>query len=246
MALPTRNLTLSGGEVITIYNEQAVEECIKTTAGRDRSAIVDDAVLVALSSENDVVAGVIEGGFTIWEGTWHLLEHLKQESVDFAGKSVLDLGCGGGLLGLFALLHGASSVTFQEYNEVILKAWVIPNVTLLQKEFSDRTSFISGDWEDLAKFWMANETTFDIVLSAETIYRPELYSKLHTVLEAICAPSDGGSIVYLVSKLKYYGPGGDACDFGAFLDRNGVFSYKLIQLTTKGTSFVCFEIKRKS
>jgi predicted nicotinamide N-methyase len=31
------------------------------------------------------------------------------------GKTVLDLGCGAGVLGIFALLNGAQRVDFQDY-----------------------------------------------------------------------------------------------------------------------------------
>lgn len=73
-------------------------------------------MLEALSSDRDVVCGVVEGGFTVWEGTRHLLSYLQRTRSPppvFEGKRVLDLGCGAGLLGLYALLHGASHVTFQ-------------------------------------------------------------------------------------------------------------------------------------
>lgn len=35
--------------------------------------------------------------------------------VDFQGKTVLDLGCGSGLLGIYAASRGAEIVHFQDY-----------------------------------------------------------------------------------------------------------------------------------
>ncbi len=78
-----------------------------------QDGIIDETVQAALSSDRDVVSGVIEGGFTVWEGTRHLLQHLKKLDIDFSGKRVIDLGCGAGLLGLYALMRGASHVAFQ-------------------------------------------------------------------------------------------------------------------------------------
>ncbi len=127
----------------------------------------------------------------------------------------------------------------------MLKAWTIPNVELCEADIataSEKVSFFSGDWQSLASLWRSRGTTFDIILTAETTYRPELYAKLHGVLEACCAPS---GVVYLVSKVKYYGIGGDVCDFTAFLDKEGVFSHSVTQLTKSGIAYVCLEIKRR-
>ncbi len=55
------------------------------------------------------------GGMKIWECTLDLLEYLEKENVKFQGLNVLDLGCGAGLLGIYALSRGASSVHFQDY-----------------------------------------------------------------------------------------------------------------------------------
>ena len=87
-----------------------MEKCVKT---RNSDMEEDQKALDALSCEYDVIAGVVEGGFTVWEGTGLLLNFLVDEAVDFTHKRVLDLGCGAGLLGIHALLHGAASVTFQ-------------------------------------------------------------------------------------------------------------------------------------
>lgn len=51
----------------------------------------------------------------IWECTLDLLEYLEKENLKFQGLNVLDLGCGSGLLGIYALSRGASSVHFQDY-----------------------------------------------------------------------------------------------------------------------------------
>jgi ribosomal protein L11 methylase PrmA len=58
------------------------------------------------------------GGFKIWECTFDLLGYLdthQNENCIGPGSKILDLGCGSGLLGLYALRKGAESVVFQDY-----------------------------------------------------------------------------------------------------------------------------------
>lgn len=73
------------------------------------------SVLSAESSHSDLLSGVYEGGLKVWECTFDLLNYLENESVNFDGLKVLDLGCGAGLLGIFALLKRATFVVFQDY-----------------------------------------------------------------------------------------------------------------------------------
>ncbi|XP_026191979.1 uncharacterized protein LOC34620824 [Cyclospora cayetanensis] len=83
------------------------------------------------SASNDLLvqAGNYEGGFAVWECTWDLLGFLqpaakghslsclsRQIDLQIRGGHVLDLGCGQGLLGIWALQRGASAVAFQDLN----------------------------------------------------------------------------------------------------------------------------------
>ena len=58
----------------------------------------------------DIIPGVYEGGFTLWECTIDFLKYMQ--NIDIKDKFVLDIGCGLGLLGIKALKQGASKVTF--------------------------------------------------------------------------------------------------------------------------------------
>lgn len=55
----------------------------------------------------------IPGGLKLWECTYDLATYL--DSSQLSGKSVLDLGCGIGLLGILALRMNAETVHFQDY-----------------------------------------------------------------------------------------------------------------------------------
>lgn len=77
---------------------------------------ISSCVLAAEDSHSDLLSGVYEGGLKVWECTFDLLKYLEiEENVNFNNAKVLDLGCGAGLLGIFALLKGASLVVFQDY-----------------------------------------------------------------------------------------------------------------------------------
>lgn len=70
----------------------------------------------AEEKHSDLIPGVYEGGAKIWECTDDLLIYLSENftTAEWEGKSVLDLGCGSGLLGIYAFKKGAK-VTFQDY-----------------------------------------------------------------------------------------------------------------------------------
>lgn len=55
----------------------------------------------------------VPGGLKLWECTHDLATYL--DSSQLSGKSVLDLGCGIGLLGILALRMNAETVYFQDY-----------------------------------------------------------------------------------------------------------------------------------
>lgn len=58
------------------------------------------------------------GGLKVWECTYDLLSFFVTNNFDFKNKNVLDLGCGCGLLGIFAGLRDAAVVHFQDYVSV--------------------------------------------------------------------------------------------------------------------------------
>lgn len=68
-------------------------------------------------SESDLISGVYEGGFKVWECTQDLADYMTNEftPIKFGEESVCDLGCSAGILGILALSCGAKSVDFQDY-----------------------------------------------------------------------------------------------------------------------------------
>lgn len=90
-----------------ILNEESCEQ-------NEPLAITD--VKVAESEHSDLVSGIYEGGAKIWECTHDLLNYMVRnfDDEDWPVHKVLDLGCGSGLIGIFAFIHG-SPVDFHDY-----------------------------------------------------------------------------------------------------------------------------------
>lgn len=117
-----------------------------------------------------------------------------------------------------------------------MKAWTVPNVELQSTVEEQQTDFWTGDWEDLAGVWRMQGKQFDVILTAETIYRNDLYSKLFTVLETVSAPD---CCVYLVGKLAYHGNDGGLEGFCDFIDRTCMFTYERLQFESESTCYGC-------
>lgn len=79
----------------------------------------DDTIVKAEQQHSDLVPAVYEGGLKIWQCTYDILNHLYQKEINFKGQKVLDLGCGAGILGLYAYKQGAK-VCFQDYVSIII------------------------------------------------------------------------------------------------------------------------------
>lgn len=92
----------------------------------------DEEKILSRTAEqrSDLICGVYEGGLKVWECTYDLLELIEKDGETFGGKSVLDLGCGAGLLGILALKRGAKEVHFQDYNSTVIDQLTLSNVVL--------------------------------------------------------------------------------------------------------------------
>ena len=124
---PSREITVLGKE--DELDEEAVEALFEEVPIQGRTAIrrcrppSDDSLPDELKNaigSSDLVPGVYEGGFKVWECSIDLVELLVRDKVEFSGKKVIELGCGHGLPGIHALQEGAT-VDFQDYNAEVLQ-----------------------------------------------------------------------------------------------------------------------------
>lgn len=93
---------------------------------------LENEALAGIVERSDLAPGVYEGGFKLWEGALDLLGYVDQtgSALPVVGGRVLELGCGHGLPGIWALQAGAHSVVFTDFNRDVLRFVTLPNVWL--------------------------------------------------------------------------------------------------------------------
>ncbi|XP_053959433.1 histidine protein methyltransferase 1 homolog [Anastrepha ludens] len=221
----------------------------------------------AEQKHSDLIPGIYEGGAKIWECTEDLLQYLVKtfKPQEWRGKRVLDLGCGAGLLGIYAYKCG-STVHFQDYNKDVLTRITIPNVLLnvarvksdvdksdisnaeqIQRNEIDALSkslqFYSGDWRKYSELTSqgAECTTdkFDFILTSETIYNPKNQQKL---LETLYRKLSPGGVVLVAAKIYYFGVGGGLRQFEDLITADKRFQCKIVWTSTDGVGREILEL----
>ncbi|XP_032302310.1 histidine protein methyltransferase 1 homolog [Coturnix japonica] len=230
----------------------------------------EDIVSKSVSSHSDLIPGVYEGGMKIWECTYDLMDFLAEAEIRFNNKTVLDLGCGAGLLGIVALKGDAAEVHFQDYNSTVIEEITMPNVVAncindgnkdskedgknikppskrrkesepLPDELS-KCRFFSGGWAEVSQ-----------LLSSSS--KPCIKYDLILTSETIYNPDYYGALhdtlaqllakdgrVYLASKVHYFGVGGGTYLFEKFLEERKVFRSSTVKEVEEGLKRFVLEI----
>ncbi|CAJ2668919.1 unnamed protein product [Trifolium pratense] len=210
-------------------------------------------------SNSDLVPGKYEGGLKLWEGSLDLIKALrsdiKSQLISFGGKRVLEVGCGHGLPGIYALLEGAAVVHFQDFNAEVLHSLTIPNVNanvsgksqtspshLTNNEAEVR--FFAGDWSEIDKLLLHVGTDekhiegsgYDFILMAETVYSINSLQNLYNLIKKCLIHPHG--VVYMAAKKYYFGVGGGSRRFLSVVEKDGVMTSNLVAEITDGSSNV--------
>uniref|UniRef100_A0A182X7Q1 protein-histidine N-methyltransferase n=1 Tax=Anopheles quadriannulatus TaxID=34691 RepID=A0A182X7Q1_ANOQN len=218
-----------------------------------------DDIVTAETDHSDLIPNRYEGGLKVWECTYDLGEFLsacEERRAEFGGKKVLDLGCGAGLLGIEALLLGASCVHFQDYNKDVLTKLTMVNYDLNcrsstesdeskeQKSTPVEVKFFSGDW---GSFTEKYDETYDLILTSETIYSTQNYAKLLQLFDRKLEPSGvvPSLLRYLAAKTYYFGVGGGVRLFEQAIDADGRFRHEVVWKCCSGVKREIVRITRK-
>ncbi|KAL4640213.1 hypothetical protein GN956_G12652 [Arapaima gigas] len=243
-------------ETLNLGTLPPIQYLNETVVEKTASEHADDEDILSQSTalHSDLISGVYEGGLKIWECTYDLLTFIDDNRVAFAGKRVLDLGCGAGLLGITALKMGACEVHFQDYNDTVIERLTLPNILLNCDDDTDsedegssplskrrageqqqqqlamltKCRFFSGDWTCFLQLVLDSELQlqYDLILTSETIYNTAYYPALHEVFHKLLAPN---GLVYLATKSHYFGVGGGLLLFQDFVQQKGVFDLKCLK-----------------
>ncbi|KFQ20631.1 Histidine protein methyltransferase 1, partial [Merops nubicus] len=227
--------------------------------GADEEGIVAKSV----ASHSDLIPGVYEGGMKIWECTFDLIAYLSEAEIQFTNKTVLDLGCGAGLLGIVALRGKAEKVHFQDYNSTVIDKITLPNVVANCMNDSSRTSsggnkkttkpplkrlkkaeclpdaltkcrFFSGEWSEVSQLLLSSNEPFS---KYDIIVTSEtIYNPEYygALHDTLARLLDKNGRVYLASKVYYFGVGGGTYLFEKFIEERNVFRATIVKTIDKG------------
>ena len=218
-------------EPISISNNLIM---IKRMISDIKLSTVDDQETVEMLQSNDIIPLVYQGGFKTWECCLDLTRYLALDPDSLNGIRVLELGCGSGLPGIYALMNNAI-VTFQDYNIQVLTHATLPNA-ILNTDQEIKVNFENGIFEHLlsiknlknAEFWagdwesLSRELTqkYDLILSSETIYDSSSYNSQTLLIDHCLSP---GGKVLIAAKYQYFGCSGSLTMFLNHVRR--VFKY---------------------
>ncbi|NXN83088.1 MET18 methyltransferase, partial [Bombycilla garrulus] len=234
----------------------------------DSEGIVSKSV----SSHSDLIPGIYEGGLKIWECTFDLMDYFSEAEIEFTNKTVLDLGCGAGLLGIVALQGGAARVHFQDYNSTVIDEITLPNVVAncvsegrrmgsgkdrkaskppskrpRKAEGSpdvllNRCRFFSGEWSQVSQLLLNSNKPSS---KYDIILTSEtIYNpdNYSALHDTLAQLLDRNGHVYLASKVHYFGVGGGIYLFEKFIEERNVFRTSMAKIIDQGLQRCIMEI----
>ncbi|GFR59794.1 histidine protein methyltransferase 1 homolog [Elysia marginata] len=200
-----------------------------------------------LVRNSDLESGVYEGGLKMWECgddlTQFLSSHPKGQTIELRGKSILELGCGAGLPGLYCCGCGAKAVHFQDFNEEVLQLVTHTNVSYnVQKTDDVQCCYFSGEWSSFSQLLQKKKQIYDVILTAETIYSPENYSSLHDVFSAALAHN---GVIVIAAKVYYFGVGGSTDGFLEYVESQKLFTAETVHTIKSGVPRMIILLRRQ-
>jgi len=174
----------------------------------------------------------------LWECERDAIFFLQNSAIldNFSKTSnVLELGCGSGLLGIFLLQQGFNNLTFQDYNEEVLRFWTVPNILLNTGPSGLRScSFTNTSWAGFENknLYRKSEAPnhgkkFDLIFGADILYEVKNYKDLIGLIEQHLSAS---GMAIISSKAFYYGNGGSVAEFKQFVEHSSLCYERLLNI----------------
>lgn len=135
----------------------------KSIGKRMYKQVTEDIKVTSIDITSDLIPGVYEGGFKVWECSLDLsilifdedFTHLFRSAPDERRLKALELGCGHGWPGI-ALLSKGCEVVFSDFNEeALLFTW--GNISLNFPDRAVSARCFSGDWLALSELLDGDE-----------------------------------------------------------------------------------------
>ncbi len=216
-----------------------VDSCQPPLPGLDLPSLLD----LCDNKHSDLIPGTYEGGLKVWECAFDLITFFKETGVNFSDKSVMELGCGVGLPGIYSATTGADCVHFQDYNSEVIHYVTIPSL-LSNLEGNDavgKCRFYSGDWKSLSSVTCRRH--YDIIMTSETIYSLDSQPRLLSVLKELSVPEAG--VVYVAAKCVYFGVGGTVTGFRKMVEEDGTFKVEQVWSSQSSVPRVILKLLHK-
>ena len=204
-----KRILIESGYSLWVHNLPSFQH-VKSRATEAKAHIGSSSAVIDVALTRDVLSGVYEGGFKVWECALDLIRYMRAHESEnlFVGRSVLEAGCGLALPSIYALQQGADSVFLQDLNQEVLESSTLITLALnahvpnqlskwLDQPLTVRESpvvnFLAGDWDALvsaAKTRSIFSATaepghVDIILTAETIYAQPQIDKLVRLIHSL-------------------------------------------------------------
>ncbi|KAI6220959.1 hypothetical protein M3Y99_01574000 [Aphelenchoides fujianensis] len=192
-------------------------------------------IITAVLKERDVVEDVYEGGFTVWHGALHALSYFsslsESELATMKGKRCIEIGCGNGVLGIYALLYlQAFEVFFQDLNYDVLQWCTSQNLELNEvRNTKSAVKLLGGP--------------FSLILTSDTVYRTKNYPVLHRIFDYLL-DHDPQSKIFVSGKNLYFGNDGGILSFHEFVQQQGKFTSKIVHTDEISVPHTLLQLQR--
>lgn len=224
-----RNFLRSIINIVESFNEEVnntvFEDYITNINGQQVAGDEEKYFLVVLPKNEDFTntsssnkgiiieqyASIISNGTTglhVWPACYQLVDYLKKNTKIFMNKTILELGCGLGLLGLNCLqICEPKKYIFTDSHMKVLSQ-LNANIQY-NSDSNNNTSIIVErlDWNDLEDCSLLSKESkdleIDIILASDIIFDPELMPALVNTLDFLWKKSSNKDLcLYIASTIR--------------------------------------------